>query len=87
MLAVLMTQAPVGKRRPGIAEAADLLLGALRVRCQPPGGAAEPGWRGALAVLSVILPVLILLTAAVSQARLLRAGAELVAIGADIERW
>ena len=71
MLAVLMTQAPVAKRRPGIAEAADLLLGALRVRCQPPCGAAEPGWRDALAVLSVILPVLILLTAAVSQARLL----------------
>jgi hypothetical protein len=35
MLAVLMTQAPVGKRRPGIAKAADLLLGALRVRCRP----------------------------------------------------
>lgn len=70
MLAVLVTQAPAGKRRPGIAEAADLLLGALRVRCQPHGG-AEPGWRDALAVLSVILPVLILLTAAVSQARLL----------------
>jgi hypothetical protein len=71
MLAVLMTQAPAGKRRPGIAAAADLLLGALRVRCQPfSGGAAEPGWRDALAVVSVILPVLILLTA-VSQARLL----------------
>ena len=72
MLAVLMTQAPAGKRRPGIAEAADLLLGALRVRCQPPGGGtAEPGWRDALAVLSVILPALILLTSALSQARLL----------------
>src|SRR5215470_17339379 len=72
MLAVLMTQAPAGKRRPGIAEAADLLAGALRVRCQPPcGGAAEPGWRDALAVLSVILPVLILVTSAVSETRLL----------------
>jgi len=71
MLAVLMTHAPAGTRRPGIAEAADLLLGALRVRCQPPTGAAEPGWRDALAVLSIILPVLILLTSAVSEARLL----------------
>ena len=71
MLAVLMTQAPVGKQRPGIAEAADLLLGALRVRCQPPTGAAEPGWRDALAVLSIILPVLILVTSAVREARLL----------------
>jgi hypothetical protein len=72
MLAVLMTQAPAGKRRPGIAEAADLLLGALRIRCQPPGGdMAEPGWRDALAVLSVILPVLILLTAAAGETRLL----------------
>ena len=71
MLAVLITQAPAGTRRPGIAEAADLLLGALRVRCQPPTGPAEPGWRDALAVLSIILPVLILLTSTVSEARLL----------------
>lgn len=72
MLAVLMTQAPEGKRRPGLAEAADLLLGALRVRCQPScGDAAEPGWRDALAVLSIILPVLILVTAAASETRML----------------
>jgi hypothetical protein len=71
MLAVLMTRAPEGKRRPGIAEAADLLLGALRVRCQPPCDDADPGWRDALAVLSIILPVLILLTAVAGEARLL----------------
>jgi hypothetical protein len=60
MLAVLMTAAPGGKRRPGIGEAADLILGALRVRCQPQRDAG-PAWRDALAVLSVILPVILLL--------------------------
>jgi len=88
MLAMLMTQAPVGKRRPGIAEAADLLLGALRVRCQPPcGGADEPGWRDALAVLSVILPVLILLTTAVSATRLLLSFPAPGAFAYGFPRW
>jgi hypothetical protein len=51
MLAVLMTAAPAGKRRPGLAEAADLIIGGLRVRCQPVrGGVAGPGWRGLLAL-------------------------------------
>lgn len=62
MLAVLMTGAPVGKRRPGLAEAADLILGALRVRLQPSRrDPAKPAWRDALAMLSVILPLVILL--------------------------
>ena len=61
MLAVLMTAAPAGKHWPGIAEAADLIWGALRVRFQPQRDSAEPAWRDALAVLSVILPALILL--------------------------
>jgi hypothetical protein len=62
MLAVLMTDAPPEKRRPAIAEAADLLLGALRIRCQPSRtGGAEPAWRDALAVLSVIVPLNVLL--------------------------
>jgi hypothetical protein len=69
ILAVLMTGAPGGKRRPGIGEAADLLLGALRVRCQPSRDGAEPAWRDALAVLSVILPVIILLVSAVQAQR------------------
>jgi hypothetical protein len=49
MLAVLMTVAPEGKRRPGLAEAADLIVGALRVWCQPSRGGVA-GWRGALAL-------------------------------------
>jgi hypothetical protein len=60
ILAVLMADAPPGKRRPGIAEAADLLWGALRIRCQPSRtGGAEPVWRDALAVVSVIVPLIV----------------------------
>jgi hypothetical protein len=51
MLAVLMTAAPEGKRRPGLAEAADLIAGALRVWCQPSRGGVA-GWRGVLALAS-----------------------------------
>jgi hypothetical protein len=67
MLAVLMTGAPPGKCRPGIGEAADLVWGALRVRCQPQRVDGEPAWRDALAVLSVILPVIVLLVTIVQQ--------------------
>ena len=51
MLAVLMTAAPQDKRLPGLAETADLLVGALRVRCQPSRGGMA-AWRGALALIS-----------------------------------
>src|SRR5262249_8489060 len=52
ILAVLMTAAPEGKCRPTLADAADLIMGALRVRCQPVrGGLAGPGWRGILALI------------------------------------
>jgi hypothetical protein len=68
MLAVLMTAAPHGKRRPGIGEAADLIWGALRVRCQPSRNGAEPAWRDALAVLSVVLPVIVFIITAVHVA-------------------
>jgi hypothetical protein len=68
MLAVLMTAAPHGSRRPGIREAADLIWGALRVRCQPSRNGAEPGWRNALAVISVLLPLIVFITTAVQVA-------------------
>jgi hypothetical protein len=68
MLAVLMTAAPHGKRRPGISEAADLIWGALRVRCQPSRSSAEPGWRDALAVVSILLPLIVFITTAVRVA-------------------
>jgi len=71
MLAVLMTAAPGGKRRPGIAEAADLILGALRVRCQPQrDGDAGPAWRDAPAGLSVILPVIVLVISIVQETQM-----------------
>jgi len=50
LLAVLMTAAADGQDRPRLAEATDLIIGALRVRCQALRGAV-PGWRGALAVI------------------------------------
>jgi len=72
MLAVLMTGAPPGKRRPGIAEAADLLWGALRIWCQPsPAREAELAWRDALAILSVILPLILVVSVVVNEARVL----------------
>jgi Domain of unknown function (DUF1707) len=51
MLAVLLTGAAQAQKRPGRAEAVDLIIGALRVRCQAVRGGV-PGWRGALAVIS-----------------------------------
>jgi hypothetical protein len=72
MLAVLMTGAAQGKRRPGIAEAADLLWGALRIWCQPSRPReAEPAWRDALAVLSIIMPLILVVSVAVNEARVL----------------
>jgi Domain of unknown function (DUF1707) len=68
MLAVLMTAAPHGKRRPEIVEAADLIWGALRVRCQPSRNGAEPGWRDAPAVVSVLLPLIVFIATAVHVA-------------------
>ena len=50
MLAVLMTAAAEGQDRPGLAEAADLIIGALRVRCQTLRGGVS-GWRRALALI------------------------------------
>jgi Domain of unknown function (DUF1707) len=73
MLAVLMTAAPSGKQRPGIAEAADLIWGAVRVRCQPSRSSAEPGWRDALAVVSILLPLIVFITTAVQVAGVLPA--------------
>jgi hypothetical protein len=61
MLGVLMTGARAGQRRPGLAESADLILGALRIRLRPaPGHRAGALWRDALAVVSTALPLIIL---------------------------
>ena len=61
MLGVLMTGARAGQRRPGLAESADLILGALRIRLHlAPGQLAGALWRDALAVVSTVLPLIIL---------------------------
>ena len=49
MLAVLMTAARPGQRKPALAEALDLVAGAVRVRCQP-ASKGEPAWRQVLAM-------------------------------------
>jgi hypothetical protein len=66
MLGVLMTGATAGQRRPGLAESANLIWGALRIRFRPGrDGSADRRWRDALAVVSVVLPLLFLLYFAV----------------------
>jgi hypothetical protein len=49
MLAVLMTAATEGRTRPGLRETADLIIGALRVWCQP---TRRLGWRGVLGIVA-----------------------------------
>ena len=57
MLGVLMTRAHAGQRRPGPADTANLIWGALLIRLRPARpGTAWPLWRDALAVVSVLLP-------------------------------
>jgi hypothetical protein len=58
MLGVLMTGAHAGQHRPGPADTANLVWGALLIRLRPaPPGTAWPLWRDALAVVSVVLPL------------------------------
>jgi len=91
MLAVLMTAAPDGKRRPGMAEAADLIWSAVRVRCQPSRRSSEePGWRDALAVVSILLPLIVFITTAVQVAGLLHVyldGARCWPVSSSSQRW
>jgi hypothetical protein len=69
MLGVLMAGARDGQRRPRLAESADLIRGALRIRTAPgPAGTAGPGWRDALAVVSVAWPLLMLVQTTTSIA-------------------
>lgn len=50
MLAVLMTAAPEGQHRPGLVETADLIAGAVRVRCQAVRGHLL-GWRAGVSLV------------------------------------
>jgi hypothetical protein len=61
MLGVLMAGTEPGRNRPGLAETADLLLGAARIRLRPGRALSDgPGWRDALAVYSIATPLLVL---------------------------
>jgi hypothetical protein len=67
MLGVLMTGARAGQHRPGPADTANLIWGALLIRLRPARpGTAWPRWRDALAVISVLLPLAFLVNAIVS---------------------
>jgi hypothetical protein len=63
MLGVLMAGAKPGRRRPSLAESADLLLGAARIRLRPGRALSDrQGWRDALAVYSIAAPLLVLIS-------------------------
>ncbi|HUB39698.1 MAG TPA: hypothetical protein VMA72_12675 [Streptosporangiaceae bacterium] len=63
MLGVLMAGAKPGRSRPSLAESADLLLGAARIRLRPGRALSDgPGWRDALAVYGVAAPWLVLVS-------------------------
>jgi hypothetical protein len=64
MLGVLLAAARAGQRRPALADAADLIWGALRIRVRTGPGPLDPRWRDALAVCSVTAPVLLVGVAA-----------------------
>jgi len=61
MLGVLMAAAEPGRDRPGLAESADLLIGAARIRLRPGRALSDrSGWRDTLAVYSLAGPLLML---------------------------
>jgi hypothetical protein len=61
MLGVLMTGAHAGQHRPALRDTSDLIWGALLIRLRPARrGTAWPLWRDALAVVSVLLPLIVL---------------------------
>jgi hypothetical protein len=61
MAGVLLAAAEPGRGRPGRAESVNLMLSGLRVRLRPGSALAdEDGWRDALAIFSVVMPILVL---------------------------
>jgi hypothetical protein len=61
MIGVLMAAAPPDRDRPGLADSADLLMGAMRIRLRPGAALSDrDGWRDALAIFSIAAPVLVL---------------------------
>jgi hypothetical protein len=75
MLGVLLSAARAGQRRPGLAESANLVAGAVRIRLRgtSPGSASQ--WRDSLAQASLVLPLL-LAAAALTQLALYEPGGQ-----------
>ena len=62
MVGVLLAAAPPDRQRPGLAEAANLLSSAVRIRLRPGRALSDrDGWRDALAVFSIAAPALTVL--------------------------
>lgn len=70
MLAVLMAGAEPGQRRPGLAETADLLWSAVRMRVVRAlrAGPVNQGWATALAAFGVLIPAFLVVVAALEVA-------------------
>ncbi|GGL44940.1 hypothetical protein [Planomonospora parontospora] len=72
MIAVLLASARPGQTRPGLRDAADLLLGAVRIRLRHAfGPGSAPLWRDALNAAAVVAPLSLLVTGLGSAAGLL----------------
>ncbi|MBG0817030.1 hypothetical protein [Planomonospora sp. ID82291] len=72
MIAVLLASARSGQTRPGLRDAADLLLGALKIRLRHAfGRGSAPLWRDALNAAAVVAPLSLLVTELGSVAGLL----------------
>jgi len=68
MLGVLMAGAEPGRNRPRLAESADLLLGAARIRLRSRRALSDgQGWRDALAVYSIATPLLVLISTVIGR--------------------
>ncbi len=69
ILAVLMASAPEGQRRPRLAESANLLWSALKMRLRGPGPAPQSRpWTDSLALFSLVAPLFLLLVDALEVA-------------------
>jgi hypothetical protein len=67
MIGVLLASARPGQRRPKVADTLDLFSGGLRVRLHRLAtGTPDPAWRNALALTTVIAPILLALTVTVT---------------------
>jgi len=60
MIGVLLASAGSGQHRPGLADTLDLIGGGVRVRFRAlTAGSPDPGWRNALAMTSLLSPLLL----------------------------